>query len=64
MLACLSITLSVAVGSEGGDPRHIEFIPFEEVFDRAREENRLVFLKPIYGGVDAEGAADYRCGSW
>jgi len=51
--------------SKGGDNRKIEFVrPFEKALARAKAENRLVFLKPVYGGVDAEGERDYRCGSW
>ncbi len=50
---------------DGGDPRHIEFVrPFAKALEKAKAERRLIFLKPIYGGVDAAGARDYRCGSW
>lgn len=50
---------------EEGDPRHIKFtLPFEKALAKAKAENRLLFLKPIYGGVNEEGARDYRCGSW
>lgn len=48
-----------------GDPRKIEFtLPVRDGFERAGDENRLFFLKPIYGGVDQAGYADYRAGSW
>ena len=51
--------------AEGGDPRLVEFVvPFERALEIAKEENRLLFLKPIYGGVDEAGYRDYRCGSW
>lgn len=49
----------------GGDARRITFEPtFADALAKAKREKRLLFLKPIYGGVDAEGAKDYRCGSW
>jgi len=48
-----------------GDTLRVEFVlPYEKAVERARAENRLVYLKPIYGGVDAAGYEDYRCGSW
>lgn len=48
-----------------GDSLHVDFtLPFEKALKKAKKENRLLFLKPIYGGVDEEGANDYRCGSW
>jgi len=48
-----------------GDTRKIDFVlPFEKALQKAREEKRLLFVKPIYGGVDQQGAEDYRCGSW
>ena len=50
---------------QAGDTRRIEFmLPFERALEIASDENRLIFLKPIYGGVDEAGYADYRCGSW
>ena len=50
---------------DGGDPRHIDFVrPFAKALEKAKAERRLIFLKPIYGGVDAAGARDYRCGNW
>lgn len=49
----------------GGDPSHVEFtLPFADALAKAKAENRLLFVKPVYGGVDGEGARDYRCGSW
>ena len=48
-----------------GDPLKVNFtLPFKEALAKAKKENRLIFLKPIYGGVDPAGAKDYRCGSW
>lgn len=48
-----------------GDARRIEFtLPFEKAMEEAKREQRLLFLKPIYGGMDAAGAKDYRAGSW
>ena len=53
------------VARAGGDDRHIQFtLPYADAVAKAKAENRLLFLKPIYGGVDAAGAKDYRCGSW
>ena len=44
---------------------HVEFtLPFDVAIEKARSERRLLFLKPIYGGVDEAGAADYRLGRW
>jgi len=48
-----------------GDVCKIDFtLPFTQAMARAKRENRLLFLKPIYGGVNQAGAKDYRCGSW
>jgi hypothetical protein len=49
----------------GGDTREIKFVlPFDKALDTAKKEQRLIFLKPIYGGVDQLGAQEYRCGNW
>ena len=49
----------------GQDNTKIRFVrPFAKAFAEAKEKNRMIFLKPIYGGLDAEGAEDYRCGRW
>ena len=66
-LAVLLVSAASAGGAslDGGDPRHIDFIrPFTNALKKAKAERRLIFLKPIYGGVDAAGAKDYRCGNW
>jgi len=48
-----------------GDLLKIDFtLPFSKALAKAKAENRMLFLKPIYGGMDAEGYRDYRCGSW
>ncbi len=48
-----------------GDTRRVPFVlPFADALEKAKAEDRLLFVKPIFGGVDVEGAADYRCGSW
>ena len=48
-----------------GDTNKIRFtLPFKRALAKAKKENRLLFVKPIFGGVDEEGAKDYRCGSW
>ena len=48
-----------------GDVRSIEFVlPFKKALAIAKKEKRLIFLKPIYGGVDQLGAKEYRCGNW
>ena len=48
-----------------GDTRRVDFVlPFEAALAKAKAENRMLFIKPIYGGVDPDGAKDYRCGSW
>ena len=47
-----------------GDPRRVEFTrPFEQAVAKAKREQRMIFLKPVYGLNDA-GARDYRAGSW
>jgi len=51
--------------ASAGDSLHVNFtLPFEKALKKAKQESRLLFLKPIYGGVDQAGANDYRCGSW
>ena len=48
-----------------GDTLHIDFVlPFEQALAQAKPEKKLLFIKPIYGGVNQQGADDYRCGSW
>ena len=64
-LAWAAFGASGAGGETPGDSRHIPFVsPFEEAQAQAVEQQRLLFLKPVYGGVDQRGAEDYRCGSW
>ena len=64
VLAGVSVLTSAGL-ADPGDPRHIEFtLPADAAFKLARDENRLLFLKPIYGGVNQTGYADYRAGSW
>ena len=47
------------------DNSRIQFtLPFEKALAKAKAENKLLFLKPIYGGVDEIGAKDYCRGSW
>ena len=54
-----------ALASDGGDPRRINFtLPLKKAMAKAKAENRMLFLKPIYGGVDEIGARDYRAGNW
>ncbi len=54
-----------ALASGGGDPRRIHFtLPFKKAMAKAKAENRMVFLSPIYGGMDKIGARDYRAGNW
>ena len=53
------------MASDGGDPRRINFtLPFKKAMAKAKAENRMLFLKPIYGSVDEIGARDYRAGNW
>ena len=64
-LAALALLAAPLLADENrGDTRHVEFLPFAEALARAQDEGRLLFLKPVYGGVDDAGAADYRCGTW
>jgi len=65
VLTVLSGFAAAGEAAPAGDARRVPFVlPFSEARARAQESKRLLFLKPIYGGVDARGAADYRCGSW
>ena len=64
LLATAASPLGRSQDGPAGDTRRIEFLPFDEALAKAKAEKRLLFLKPIYGGVDEEGARDYRCGSW
>ncbi len=63
-LAAIAVIAPVLAG-DGGDPRRIEFtLPFKKAMAKAKAEKRMVFLKPIYGGMDKIGARDYRAGNW
>ena len=39
-------------------------LPFREALHTAKAEHRLVFLKPVYGGIDEAGASNYCAGTW
>ena len=68
LAAAASIFVGFCRGDETknqGDVRSIRFtLPFDEALKRAKADQRLILLKPIYGGVDQLGERDYRCGSW
>ncbi len=66
MLVATTVTIGARPAAAGdGDTRGIDFVrPFPVAQKQAQAENRLLFVKPIYGGVDQLGAADYRCGRW
>ena len=65
ILVLASSSLAGLAQADPGDPRKIEFtLPAQSAFDKAVQQNRLLFIKPIYGGVDQAGYADYRAGSW
>ena len=64
LLATAASPLGRSQDGLAGDTRCIEFLPFDKALAKAKAEKRLLFLKPIYGGVDEDGARDYRCGSW
>ena len=66
LLAPGGVAQSAAPASANpGDQRKVPFVlPFKAAFAKAKAENRLLFIKPIYGGLDQAGADDYRCGSW
>ena len=64
-VAALSGVTAAEEPQNHGDVRPIQFtLPFEVALKKAKAENRLILLKPIYGGVDQLGERDYRCGSW
>jgi len=60
------VTGTALVAAEpGGDSRRIRFVlPVKTARAQAKQQRRLLFVKPIYGGVDRAGYKDYRCGSW
>ena len=61
----LGVYLAASLPAQGGDPVKADFtLDFDQALAKAKSENRLLLLKPIYGGVDALGRQDYRCGSW
>ena len=61
----LGICLAGYAPAQGGDPARANFtLDFEQALATAKAENKLLLIKPIYGGVDALGRKDYRCGSW
>ncbi len=61
----LTLVLCLAATAGAQETDRIEFtLPFEKALAKAKAENKLLFLKPIYGGVDAIGAKDYCSGSW
>ena len=64
ILALLYSSASTSIAS-AGDSRHVSFeLPFEQALEHSRSENRMLFLKPVYGGMDRAGAEDYREGQW
>ena len=63
--AFVAASLPAHLIAQGGDPAKADFtLDFEEALAKAEAENKLLLIKPIYGGVDALGKKDYRCGSW
>ena len=66
LAAPASPTEDPALGLDsGGDPRAVEFVlPVSRALEQARHENRLLFIKPVYGGMDREGALNYCRGTW
>ncbi len=61
----LGVCLVASLPGQGGDPVKADFtLDFDQALAKAKTENKLLLLKPIYGGVDALGRKDYRCGSW
>ena len=64
-VAATGLPVTAAEVANEGDLRSIKFVlPFEKALETAKREKRLIFLKPIYGGVDQLGAKEYRCGDW
>jgi len=64
-VAATGLPLPAAEVANEGDVRSIKFVlPFDKALETAKRETRLIFLKPIYGGVDQLGAKEYRCGNW
>lgn len=48
-----------------GDGLRVNFtLPFKDALAKAKNEKKLLFLKPIFGGMDKAAATDYRCGLW
>lgn len=64
-LALSANALDVPEAKGPYDHRHVQFErDLDRVFKKAKSEHKLVFFKPVYGGVDAEGAKDYHEGCW
>ena len=63
--AVLALALPVPAQQPGGDPTVVDFLrPVAAARARAEREHRLLFLKPVYGGMDEAGAQSYCRGSW
>ena len=64
-MRALGVTLILMTAAAAQDRRRVDFtLPFEKALAKAKAEKKLLFLKPIYGGVDEIGAKDYCRGSW
>jgi len=60
----LGLGQAAAADHNPGDTRQVEFVlPVQKAAEQATAL-KLLFLKPIYGGVSQEGYRDYRAGSW
>jgi len=64
ILGLLLLAPSLAPLSAGETGEVAFTLPFSAARAKALREGKLLFLKPIYGGVDRAGALDYREGSW
>ena len=65
MVCLLGLLTPGLFGEDAQDVLKVSFVnPYTKAQTLAKEKNRLFFVKPVYGGLNKEGAADYRCGTW
>ena len=65
LLAAGILLVATALPVIAQDTARIQFtLPFEQALAKAKADKKLLFMKPIYGGVDEIGAKDYCRGSW
>lgn len=65
LLSAMAFPQAPVAVPHGGDPEVVRFVrPVATAVARAKAERRLLFVKPVYGGMDADGADSYCHGQW